>query len=152
MDFKHAGRRGFICLLHAAGLSLWEGEGGREEREFGLSGGRGRVREVSLSHKFENDLFFPSKVTSCWPHLTPPFSSPIPSHPALLMLTVATVCCSVPCVHSMFVLCVCAGVLAKLILNPFCHCLFRWATVVQPLLRSGSDKWLSVCVHLLVEG
>lgn len=34
------------------------------QRELDLSGGR-RVREVTLSHQFRADLFFPAKVTSC---------------------------------------------------------------------------------------
>lgn len=97
----------------------------------------------SLSHQFETDLFFHSEghqlLTSPHP-IIPPHFLLTPLLPSfflsvpflLLLLTVATVCCSGPCVRLLFVLCICACVL---ILNHFCHCLFRWATVVWTLLH-----------------
>lgn len=136
----------YLSLTHSWALDCGRG---REEREFGWSveveGGE-REREVNLFHQFEADLFFPAEVTSCWPYLTPSFSPPfrLPHFfPPSSLLTAATVCWSVPCVHVLFVLCVCTCVLARLIFNHFCQCLFRWALWCDP---SSSQTPINDCV------
>lgn len=155
---------GFICVSHTAGLWLCEGERERGEGNLvwvveGEGGERKSERGQPLPPVWDWSVF-PSKghqlLTPPHPITPPPF--PLPhSFPMsfLLRLTVATVCCSVPCV-CLFVMCVCVcpGVLAWLIFNDFCHCLFRWATVVWPLLFSDTNKCVRVClcVHLLAEG
>lgn len=152
----------YLRLTHSWALTV--GGGAREERGTWFEwwkekGARERERGQPLPPVWDWSVF-PSKghqlLTPPHPITPPPF--PLPhSFPMsfLLRLTVATVCCSVPCV-CLFVMCVCVcpGVLAWLIFNDFCHCLFRWATVVWPLLFSDTNKCVRVClcVHLLAEG
>lgn len=126
----HLAPRLYLFLTRSWALAV--GGGGRKKRRRGNlvwvveeeRGERKRERGQPLPPVWDWSVF------RSWGHqlLTPPHPLNIPpsfSSPTLFLPLLLTVCYSVPCVHLLFVLCVFA-------LNHFCHCLFRWATVVWP--------------------